>query len=228
MSGQASRNCDRLRYPSTSLTNASGGIHRSALSGDGEPLLDFAAERNLPLLVHVGVDPDERYSQASDAFKVADQRPELRFCFAHCVGFKREFLERAQQTSNVWVDTAALKIQVQLVYEDSPLMALRPDRFDWDYSDHVQVMRELLARFPRTVLWGSDSPAYSYICRRLQSPGHYSVFRLKANYESEKAALDGLSSAARALACETNTIEFLFGSTQSGWKGAYARNPAHD
>ena len=185
----------------------------TGLLEEGEAFLDFAKERNLPLLFHVTVHPEEQFSQVSDTFKIIERRPELRFCLAHCVGLNREFLERANAAPNAWVDTSALKIQVQLAHENSPVMAPPSERFDWDYSDHTKVMRELLEHFPRTIVWGSDSPAYSYICRRLQAPGSYVEFRLKANYEDEKAALDALPPDVRERACAANSIAFLFGNT---------------
>ena len=177
----------------------------------GRPLLAFAAEYDLPLLFHVATDPNEGYSGVADTLDLVERHPELRFCLAHCCGFDQRSLERADALPNAWVDTAALKIQVQMVYEDSPLMPRPVDRFDADYCDHVQVMCGLMDAFPDTIIWGSDSPWYSFISRRMQAPGVYSEFRLKANYEDEKAALDGLSPDVRERACATNAIAFLFG-----------------
>jgi predicted TIM-barrel fold metal-dependent hydrolase len=185
----------------------------SLLEG-GAALLDFAAELDLPLLLHAAVSPGERYSQVSDAFRVIERRPELRFCLAHCVGLSREFLERADAAPNVWVDTSALKIQVQAAHENQSFMAPPGERFDWDYSDHRVVMRELLSRFPKTIVWGSDSPAYTYIVRRLQGPGVWQDFRLKGTYEEEKAALDALPADLREAAGSRNAIAFLFGTGQ--------------
>jgi hypothetical protein len=61
------------------------------------------------------------------------------------------------------------------------------------------------------MLWGSDSPWYTFICRRKQGEGSYLEFRLKARYEDEKAALDALSDDLRVRACNSNTLRFLFG-----------------
>jgi hypothetical protein len=185
----------------------------TGLLGEGEALLDFAARRDLPLLFHVTVHPEEQFSQASDTFRVVERWPQLRFCLAHCIGLSRDFLERAAASPNVWVDTSALKIQVQAAYENHAFMASPAERYDWDYSDHLQVMRELMNRFPDMILWGSDSPSYSYIARRLQGEGRYLDFRLKGTYEQEKAALDGLAPRLREKACSANPIAFLFGKT---------------
>jgi hypothetical protein len=129
---------------------------------------------------------------------------------AHCIGLHRGFLEQADEMPNVWVDTSALKIQTQLAYENSPVMALPLDRLECDCSDHIKVMQTLVERFPKTIVWGSDSPFHSYITRRLQGDGSYYEFRLKGTFEEEKAALDALSVEARRRV-SLNTIDFIFG-----------------
>jgi predicted TIM-barrel fold metal-dependent hydrolase len=52
----------------------------SGLLEEGEGLLDFAARRNLPVLLHVTVDPQEEFSQAADALRVVE--PTRRFVSA--------------------------------------------------------------------------------------------------------------------------------------------------
>ena len=136
------------------------------LLGTGRDFLDFARQRDIPFLVHVTGDPNEEYSQPEDTFKVIERNGDVRFCLAHCICFDERFLRRADDAPNVWFDTAALKIQVQMVHEDSPLVPPPAARFATDYSDHKRVMCDLAAAFPDTIIWGTDSPAYSYICRR--------------------------------------------------------------
>jgi hypothetical protein len=111
---------------------------------------------------------------------------------------------------NVWVDTSALKIQVQLVYENSPIMPGLTDRLGCDYSDHLSVMKTLVQRYPKTIIWGSDAPYHSYITRRLQAEGYCFEFRLKGTYEEEKAALDVLSPEERRQT-GLNALKFIFG-----------------
>ncbi len=177
----------------------------------GHALVDFVLKRNIPMLIHSTVDPQESYSQVSDILTVARAYPDLRICIAHGAGFDREYLACADQMPNVWVDTSALKIQVELALTTS-LMATPERRFEADYTNHLSVMQKLVEAFPDTILWGSDSPAYAYICRRKQAQGIYQEFRLKANYEDEKAALDILPPKSRLKVSNTNTLKFLFGS----------------
>ena len=184
----------------------------SDLLGIGAPLLDFAEEHDLPLLFHVTTVPGEEYSQASDVFKIAECRPRLRFCMAHCLLFHRAWLDRAEAAPNVWVDTAALKIQVGSMGGEIGRTLPPGDFLDVDYTDHRAVMRSLCARYPRKIIWGSDSPAYSWICRRKQGEGLYQVFRLKGLYSDEVAALKALSPDLQARVGGANALDFIYGS----------------
>jgi predicted TIM-barrel fold metal-dependent hydrolase len=177
---------------------------------EGEVFLEFASERNWPILFHVTVDPREEFSGAEDTFRVMERHPELRYCLAHCIGLHRGYLERANAMPNAWVDTSALKIQIQLAYENSLVMAPPPDRLECDCSDHLKVIQTLVHRYPRTIVWGSDAPYHSYITRRLQAEGFYYEFRLKGTYEEEKAAWNILSPEHRQR-INLNALEFIFG-----------------
>ncbi len=179
--------------------------HALALLDEGAALLSFFAERNWPLLFHASTDPTDPYSQAADILTVAERHPELRFCLAHCIGCHRASLERAARLPNVFVDTAALKIQVDLFRTIKS-----EEMLDLDYSDHTRVFQALVERYPTTMLWGSDAPFHSYITRRLQGEGIYREFRLKGTYEQEKAALDALTPEQRRQISD-NAVRFLFG-----------------
>ena len=82
---------------------------------------------------------------------------------------------------------------------------------DADFSDHLSVMRTLCESYPRMILWGTDSPCYSYICRRKQGEGTVHEFRLKATYADEVAALECLPGELKSRVSGLNTLEFLFG-----------------
>ena len=85
-----------------------------ALLDVGAPLLAFFAERDWPVLFHATLDPTDPFSQVADILQVAERHPELRFCMAHCIGCHRPSFERAAALPNMYVDPAALKIQVEL------------------------------------------------------------------------------------------------------------------
>jgi hypothetical protein len=182
-----------------------------ALLDVGAPLLAFFAERDWPVLFHASLDPTDPFSQVADILQVAERHPELRFCMAHCIGCHRSSFERAAALPNMYVDTAALKIQVALFREDKARGdAWSAQMLDLDYDDHTHLFQQLVELYPTTMLWASDSPYHSYITRRLQGEGVYREFRLKGTYEEEKDALDGLSPWQRTQV-NTNTVRFLFG-----------------
>jgi len=182
-----------------------------ALLDIGAPLLDFAEERGLPLLFHTNPFETDAWSSTADVFRVIDAHPGLRYCLAHCVLFHRDYLERAGAADNIWVDTAAMKIQVELVAELLGSEIPRAEVLDADYSDYLAVMRTVCEEFPNLMLWGSDSPAYSYICRRKQADGVFRDFSYKATYEDEVAALDALPPGLRAKVGGSNALDFIFG-----------------
>jgi len=177
---------------------------------EGEVFLEFAQERNWPILFHVTADAQEGFSGAEDTFRVIEKHPQLRYCLAHSLCFHRGYLERAASLPNVWVDTSALKIMVQLIFDSNVHIVAPADLIDCDSTDHRKVMQAMVERFPRTMVWGSDAPYHSYITRRWQGEGYFE-FRLKGTYEEEKAAWDALSSSQRQQ-LNTNVLDFIFGS----------------
>jgi predicted TIM-barrel fold metal-dependent hydrolase len=184
--------------------------HARALLDVGAPFLDFCEARNLPLLFHANPVGDE-YSHPDDIFAVVESRPHLRFCFAHCLLFHRAFLDRAAVTPNAWVDTAALKIQVEMVNRLTGTLIQRADLIEPDLADYRDVFAYLADTYPTTMLWGSDAPAYAYICNRQNATGVWMEFRLKGTYEDEVAGLRSLPPEAQARVSNRNTLDFLFG-----------------
>jgi len=176
----------------------------------GEALLKYARERNIPFLFHTSPSPDDYYSYVGDALKVVEKNPDIRFALAHCIVFHKGYLEIADSLPNVWVDTAALKIQVDLFNREKFAEKYVP--IGADFSDHKKVMRKLMELYPDTIIWGSDSPAYSYICRRKQTRDRYMDFNYRGSYEDEKNGLDSLPEDLKRKASNTNTLDWLFGS----------------
>ena len=193
----------------------SGVLCQSPLTAflkQGRPLLDFAAERNWPILFHTTCSPDDGYSHSGLAFRVIEARPDLRFALAHAIGFQRQALDRAWSLPNVWIDSAALAIQVRLARDNSTIVAPKAQRLRADYRHPGKVLAALATAYPGRMLWGSDTPAYSYICRRRQGGDTIREFRLKAVYEDEVAALRHLSADQQCEVANRNTVDFLFGS----------------
>ena len=182
----------------------------------GRELIELAGEKDWPILLHTTQHRQEQYSRADLAFEVIEKYPDLRFCLAHCIGFHREHVRRADELPNVWVDTAALTIQVQLAREENEIVASPDERIDADYSDHTKVMQAMMEQFPDTTCWGSDTPFYTFCSRRKQAEGVWREFALEASYEDELAALTALPHPLQAQAASVNPLSFLFGERKRG------------
>lgn len=203
-----------LRYPIYGI-KVSGVLCQAPVTAflkQGRPLLDLARAHNWPLLFHTTCSMDDCYSNSELAFRVIEARPDLRFALAHAIGFQQQALDRAQHLPNVWIDSAALTIQVKLARDNSNIVAPQEQRFRADYRHPGKVLSKLATAYPGRMLWGSDTPAYSYICRRRQGGDTIQEFRLKAVYEDEVAALRYLPDALQREVANRNTLDFIFGS----------------
>ncbi len=183
--------------------------HRHLL-GKAAPFVHFAEERELPILLHSTAYEGDAFCHSRINLEIARGYPGVRFCLAHCLGFDKPHLDEADAMPNVWVDSAAMKIQV----EPDEILAPPERRFSSDYSDYRAVFRDLVEAYPELMLWGSDSPAYTYLEKRRYPDGSTVEFTLRGSYELERAALDALPAPRRARVAGRNTRRFLFSRSQ--------------
>jgi hypothetical protein len=154
----------------------------------GRELMEFAAQRRLPVLLHATIWSQMVHAQVSDCLAVADAFPNVRFCLAHSLGFHAEYLRMAAARPNVWVDCAAHLANCELARSGSPIIAPLGRRIDADYSNPVQVLEAVHARLGARYLWGSDNPFMSWCDDQL---------RLVYSYRDEAAVLHTLPDAVR-------------------------------
>ncbi len=183
----------------------------TALLKEGRCLLALAREQNWPILLHTSGQASDVNSYAGNAFKVIDANPDIRFCLAHCILFKKPFLDRALATPNVWVDTAAFKIQVDVCRKWAGKTINQSDLIDADFSDHNDVLAKICADYGEKIVWGTDSPAYAYICRRKLNKTQWQEFNYKGTYDDEIRLLRRRSPSVRRKITNRNTLRFLFG-----------------
>ena len=181
------------------------------LLGEASGVLEFARERNLPFLFHMSSNVKEEYGSPKDTFAIIEKNPDLRFCLAHGLNFDKHYLDKAGELPNVWVDTSAIKIQVELYRREVPGIRAPEDRFETDFTDYKQAVADLVEAYPDTIIWGSDAPAYTYFCRRKQGEGNYTLYSLKGTYEDEMTALKRLSPERQKQISNSNSLHYLFG-----------------
>ena len=176
----------------------------NCLSRQGRVFLELAEEWDVPFLIHSSVDPADQWAQAKDILKIAEANPRIRFCLAHSCRFDQECLDRVQELPNTWFDCSAHCIHCECVGQGLPAVALKARRFESDYTNPTQVLRDLVAAYPNKLLWGSDSPAYSYVGRSGET-----LYSLRSTYAAEVAALKAQRSEVIQHIANQNIRQFL-------------------
>ena len=159
----------------------------TSLREEGRAFLDLASEWDVPLLIHSSVLPSDIWAQAQDIIDIAGENPDVRFNAAHSCRFDREQLDRIAALPNIWFDCSAHVIHCALAAKNSPIVAPPERRFASDYNDAARVLRDLAEAYPEKLMWGSDSPYYSFVANVDGKP-----FALLSSYVQEADALHRL------------------------------------
>jgi len=175
-----------------------------SLLDQGRVFLELAEEWDIPMLIHSSVLPADIWAQASDILDVAEVNPNVRFCVAHSLRFDGEQLDRLAQMPNCWFDCSAHRIHCQLAVQDSPVVAPKARRFDSDYSNPSGVLRDLAEAYPEKLMWGTDSPYYSWVA--ITGGVRYSLL---SDYAAEVECLNAVPEELRRRIGETNTLNCL-------------------
>lgn len=170
----------------------------AALLGPGRVLLDLAEEWDLPIVAHTAVYPGDPWSRPDDLLRVAEAAPRVRFCLGHACRFDRPSLDRVAGAPNVWFDCSAHVIQCRLATIDSPHVAAPGRRFETDYTRPERVLLDLAEAYPGKLIWGSDSPYYTYV------DGDMALW---SDYAAEAACLRSLPEPHRAAVGGRNALD---------------------
>lgn len=175
-----------------------------SLLNEGRAFLELAEEWNCPILIHSSIAAHDVWSQCSDILDIAEQTPRVRFCLAHSCRYDRPSLDRLATLPNAWFDCSAHRIHCESVQRGLDNVALKERRFATDYANPTQVLHDLNAAYPNKLMWGSDSPFYSWITSKGRLP-----FSLKSSYQEETDCLFGLEEKVISkIACD-NILNFL-------------------
>ena len=181
--------------------------HITELAGSGHGFLELAREWDLPFIIHSSIAENDLWSQASDILDIAEAHPDIRFCLAHSCRFDRTALDRLAQLPNTWFDCSAHVIHCLSVQRGYPNVSSGDRLFPSDYGDPGQVLADLYASYPDKLIWGSDSPFYSWVTTEGRFP-----CTLKSTYQTETDCLNALTEDACKAVTENNTLNML-GST---------------
>lgn len=174
------------------------------LFGAGKVFLDLARAWNIPLLIHSSYARGDLWSQSHDILDVAEANPDIRFCLAHSCRFERSALDRLAELPNCWFDCSAHCIHCDAVVQGLPIVAPEGERFPSDYTRPGRVLADLAAAYPDKLMWGTDSPFYSYAGK-----SGANVLSLRSSYAREASALDDLSATSLNQVTCANTLAYL-------------------
>ncbi|WP_419212095.1 amidohydrolase family protein [Maribacter sp. X9] len=201
------------KYPVFGIKTASTYIQAfvNDVEGKGRPILEFARRKNLPIIFHSSVHPEDPWASATDIVDLAERNPDVRICIAHSARFLEPVLQKADGLKNCFVDFSAFIIHCKLAVQNSPGIAIEDFRFRADYSDPLSVMVKLAQTYPDTMLWGSDTPFNYWIQKYYTGDGKLVEDRLECGYREETEILHALPEALKAKVAYKNNLRFLFG-----------------
>lgn len=190
--------------------------HVTELLGEGRALLDFAAERNWPVMLHTAVLPGDPWAAMSGILAVVRARPDVRFCLAHTCRFDRAALDQAASLPNCFVDFSAFNIHCQLAMQSHPAVAAEASRFPVDYADPPAALATLAQAYPDTMIWGSDSPYYCFMSRVTDVAGRTHDMRLACGTDTEIAEFRTLPEHVGRGIARDNCLRWLLGPAGAG------------
>jgi len=181
------------------------------LETKGKAILEFARKKQLPIVFHSAVHPEDPWASVYDIVDFAERHPDIRVCIAHSARFVKPVLEKANRLDNCFVDFSAFIIHCKLAVQNSVHIALENIRFAADYSSPRSVMTRLTEAFPETMLWGSDTPAYYWIQKYYTNDGKLVEDSLRCSYKEEAQLLNTLDDEVKFRIAYKNTLRFVFG-----------------
>lgn len=181
------------------------------LEGKGRPILEFARRKDLPIIFHSSVHPEDPWASASDIVGLAERNPDIRICIAHSARFLEPVLQKAAGLDNCFVDFSAFIIHCKLAVQDSPSIATKDLRFKADYNDPLSVMAKMAETYSDTMLWGSDTPFNYWVQKYYTGDGKLVEDRLDCGYSEETDLLYGLPVSIKTQIAYKNNLRFLFG-----------------
>ncbi len=181
------------------------------LETKGKPILEFARKKNLPIIFHSSVHPEDPWASVWDIISLAERNPDIRICIAHSARFMEPILSMAAKLDNCFVDFSAFVIHCKLAVQNSPSIAVQKLRVKANYKDPLSVMVKMAEAYPKTMIWGSDTPFNYWIQKYYTADGKLTENRLDCEYREETNIVHGLPRSVKTNITYKNNLRFLFG-----------------
>jgi hypothetical protein len=164
-------------------------------------IADFAIERNIPILVHSGLD---QLSHPRNVIKLSETFPNLRVCLAHLGGLDEETIKAVSKHRNVFIDCVPFLQICRAVEEGSDIVSF-PNLID---PQHPAVsLNRYFNNLKDHLIWGTDEPWTTSINANGKVRSKNSYFdEVNILTELFKISPDAVSSITYK-----NTINYLYG-----------------
>lgn len=169
----------------------------------GSELIDFAQEKNIPILIHSGL--GDEYSHPKNIVKLAKLSPSVRICVAHLAWLDEETIKEVAKSDNMFIDTCPFLQICNRVRKESK-MVFSPNLIDPDKP--AESMLRYYKLLKNNLVWGTDEPWTKCISTR----GNVSSNHTYGDEAEVIANLFQISPQSAIDIASRNTERFLFGS----------------
>ncbi len=182
------------RFFGFKLHTAAAGAKADSLCNTG--FIDFALEKNIPILIHCGL--SDEYSHPGNIVNLARDCPGLRICIAHLACLDDESIKAVARTEGLFVDTSPF-LQICERVRNGNIGMFSPN--DIDPESPAESLYLYYLKLEDSLIWGTDEPW----TRGKDGKGNY------VGETTLIADVFDLSSVAAFNITTRNTERFLFG-----------------
>lgn len=169
----------------------------------GSEFVDFAKEKNIPILIHSGL--GDEYSHPRNIIKLAKLSPSLRVCVAHLAWLDEETIKEVAKSDNMFIDTCPF-LQICNRVRKGSKMVFSSNLIDPDKP--AESMLRYYNLLKNNLIWGTDEPWTKCISAR----GNISSNHTYHDEAEVMANLFQISPRSAFNIASRNTERFLFGS----------------
>lgn len=169
----------------------------------GSEIVEFAQEKNVPVLIHSGL--GDEYSHPGNIVKLAKYSPDLRVCVAHLGWLDSDTIKEVAKSDNLFIDTCPF-LQICNRVRKGSKMIYNPNLVD-PYKP-AESMYRYYNLLKDSLIWGTDEPWTKCISARGNISSNHT-------YGDEARVISGLFQISPQAATDItsrNTERFIFGS----------------
>lgn len=165
-------------------------------------LPSFLRLYGFPVIFHTSFN---EFGNSIELLKFAAKFPDIKILLAHAARFDINALMEIKNLPNVYLDSSPLNMLCAVMRRAK---IKNPDKYkDFNFDNPKSILEQLVAMFPKQLLWGTDIPA-TFLTNF--TPKAVTQFSYEFTYEAEVALLRTLPKSDVQCIANFNTTTFLF------------------